>query len=360
MPYYAAGLVERYELIPPGVLEVADVVDIVPCSDVSIGGKYAIVRGREYFKPRLLLVVWPLLPEGNVINLLRPEDAESLKELLLSDTGELTVIGGLAALPVVDALVTASYRTSLAWDCTEFDSDISSVLCDDLQRAGVKLLADLPSPQQVRVAINYGEGRPPPLPFDLQSSSNRIRVDSGCRLSELDAYALGLSTEIVEPEGRRHAVRCEEETLLQAMNFAACAVEAPFPPLRRYFVARFQGRVYASFGLTMSEAESAGYEPAATRIRGWGKSSNILLKAIASREGQLIGVQVVAGEEDAWMLGLLYSAVLARIKVCELSRALSPVDLKGSAFGNVFSKAFAALLRKTTLNRLARSMQRLR
>jgi len=357
LPYYAAGLVERAELIPGGLLEVADLVNVASSEAVSYGDGYLMVDGRQIAKPVVLVSAWPLLNRRGAVNILTPEDAEALRDALQA-AKEVFITGGVAALPVVDALATAGWKVSLTWNCEEFDSDVESVLINELQRGGnVRLISEPPS--DAPLLINFGGGDPPSLPLGRGAAEGFIPVDSSCRVAGSDLHAIGLATKVAEPEGFKHRVACEEEVLLQAMNFAAFKVKAPFPPLRRYFVARFGGRVYASFGLTMGEAESIGYDAAATRIRGWGRCSDVLLKAIASREGHVLGLQVAINEEFAWMLGLLYFIVLSRAKLHEVSRAISPIDLQNPSFEGIFDKAFKALLRKAMLRSLARTSQRL-
>lgn len=159
----------------------------------------------------------------------------------------------------------------MLWNCRELDSDIETVLINELQKEGeVKLASDLPTPSLAQLLINFGNGDPPNLPLAHKPHNNVILVDSSCQVVGFDFYALGLATEVVEPEGFTHSVRCGEETLLRAMNFAARNVGTSYPPLRRYFIARYRDRVYASFGFTMEDAEDADYDAAATRIRGVG------------------------------------------------------------------------------------------
>ena len=356
LPYYAAGLIEKFELFSPFMLEVADLVELERSENVTIGDGEVRVGSRVYAKPLVLFSAWQRLEGAGVINLDTPEESEKLGEAL-SKAKEVIVVGGIAALPVVDALVKANYPVSLVWDDTCFDDDVSLFIREDLQSSGVKLLAQTPAPNSAKLIVNYGGGTHPNLPLKLPLVNGRLRVDSGCRLLSCDASALGLATEVLEPEGWSHAVRCEEETLLQAANFAARAAGIAFPVLRRYFVARFKDKVYASFGLTMKEAEAAGYHAAATRVRGWGRHSGTLVKAVASREGRLLGVQAVIRSEEDTALGLLYVAVVSRIRLLEASRALSPIDPEHQTADSIFSKAAKALLRKVTISKVAKSLQ---
>jgi len=343
LPYYAVGLVNDYRAISPAVLEVVDMVEVVPLADVAdeVGALKEV--GAPGWK--ILLAAWPSMDAKGVVNLLRPEDAEELR-MVLDERREVVVYGGVAALPVVDALVRAGYRVSLVWDGKEFDEEMLWKLRDDLQRAGVRLLAELPEPSGDRVIVNYGGGTAM-TPLDLPLTGGRVYVDAATRVVGRDVYALGMATSVVEPEGFVHEVRCEEEALLQARNFAAHGTGTPHPPLRRYFAGRFLGRVYASFGLTMREAEALKVEASATRIKGWGALGDAVLKVVASRDGSLLGVQVIVSEEWSWALGLLYVMVLARMDLATASRALKPIDPWSSVVDCPFSKAFSALLRKT-------------
>lgn len=357
LPYYAAGLIEKFELFSPVLLEVADLVELERSENVALSDGELKVGDKVYAKPLILVSAWQREGGAKVINLLTPEESEKLSEAL-SKADEVTVIGGITALPVVDALVKANYPVSLVWNDTCFDNDISTLIREDLQKSGVKLLVQRPAPQSVKLIVNYGEGTHLNLPVKLPLRNGKLIVDSSCRLLGCEASALGLATEVLEPEGWSHSVRCEEETLLQATNFAARAAGIAFPVLRRYFVARFKGKVYASFGLTMREAEIAGYDAAATRVRGWGKHSDAILKIVASREGRLLGAQAIVKSEEELALGLLYVAVLSQMRLLEASRALSPVDPEYPTADNIFSKAFNALLRKVVISRLAKSLQR--
>ena len=360
LPYYAAGLVDEVVTVPEGLLEVVDMVDVVSCEEVSIrGGEVVEVRGREYEQPSVLLSIWPRVEGAGVINLLTPEDAERLREAL-ARAEEVVVLGGLAAMPAVDALAAVGLRVSLVWEEACFDEDVSSVIRTELQKAGVRLLAEPPGRDGGRqLVVNYGGGEAPEIPLLPGVRVRRLRVDSGCRLEGGRLAALGAATEVVEPEGSAHAVLCEEEAIAQALNFALREAGLEHAVLRRYFVARFRGRLYASLGLTAREAAALGYDPASTRIRGWGRREGALIKAVASREGRLLGVQAVIDADAGEALGALYAALLSRPRLLELSLALGPMTVEEPYAQTVFSKAFFALLRKAVLGRAVKSLQRL-
>jgi NADPH-dependent 2,4-dienoyl-CoA reductase/sulfur reductase-like enzyme len=359
LPYYAAGLVKSPVLLSEELLSVADLVKVVQASsfeltesgEAKIGGKY-------YANPRLLFSLWPALREQGAIDLLTPEDAELLRERV--DEGRsVTVAGGCAALPVVDAMLRAGVKVQLVWSCESFDDDIARLMLQDLERLGVKTVPEIPRPERGEVVVNYGWGRalgPPQLGL----GGAGVRVDRNCKVlgCARDVYALGLATEVVEPEGLAHRVGSEEEVILQALNFASSAVDASTPAVRRYAVARVGERVYASLGLTQREAEGLGIDCSATRVRGWGVYRDIVVKAVASREGALLGVQVVARAELSPVIGLLYFAVAARANLSEISRVLSPLNPSEPSLGDPFGKAFKALYRKAALRPEAKRAQR--
>jgi hypothetical protein len=82
------------------------------------------------------------------------------------------------------------------------------------------------------------------------------------------------------------------------------------------------------------------------------------VKAIASRRGELIGVQVATESEKSTIIGLLYFAVLTRARLLEASRALCPIDPLTPSFNDPFGKAFRALHRKVELRPEAKRAQR--
>lgn len=61
--------------------------------DVAFSGYCVTIWDRTYVKLKILVAAWPSLNRGNTINLLRPGDADDLRETLQS-AKEVTVIGG--------------------------------------------------------------------------------------------------------------------------------------------------------------------------------------------------------------------------------------------------------------------------
>jgi|GEM_PF-1017934 len=358
LPYYAAGLVKSPVLIGKGTLSIADLIKVVPKSSFELtpDGE-AKIGGGSYASPRILFSLWPSLRERGVVDLLTPEDAELLREKM-EEGRRVIVIGGCAALLVVDAMLRAGAEVQLAWGCDCFDDDIASMIAEDLRRLSVKIV-EVPRSAQDAVIVNYGWGSAPNFP-QLGLRGTKVRVDSGCKVAgqTRDIYAIGLATEVVEPEGVMHSVESEEEVLIQALNFASAAVGMRVPAVRRYAVVRLGERVYASMGLTQKELESMGVECSTTRVRGWGVYKDVVVKAIASREGTLLGVQVAVDAEHSAVIGLLYFAVATRAHLSEISRVLSPLDPLEPSLGDPFGKAFKALHRKVALRPEAKRAQR--
>jgi len=359
LPYWAAGLVESPIAVSKNLISIVDLVKVVPARSLRLAkdGKFEI-DGKIYDNPRVLVSLWPELRRNGVIDLLTPEDAELLRERL-EKVRKVVVVGGLTALPVVDAMLRAGVEVQLVWNSDGFDDDFASMIADDLRKRGVKIVVEIPRPEPDSVIVNYGFGTSPCM-SSLGLGGTRVRVDWSCKVvgCSRDIYAIGLVTEVIEPEKHVHSVGSEEEVLLQALNFASSVASARAPALRRYLAVRLGNTVYASLGLTQREAEEHQLEWAVTKIRGWGTQKGTLVKAIASRNGELIGVQVATASENSAIIGLLYFAVLTRAKLLEASRALSPIDPLTPSLSDPFSKAFRALHRKIELRPEAKRAQR--
>lgn len=359
LPYYAAGLVESPILIGKDTILIADLVKVVPANSVRLANNGEVeIGGRVYDNPRILVSLWPELRMNGVVNLLTPEDAELLREKV-GRLRKVVVVGGCTALPVVDAMLQAGMEVQLVWRVEGFDEDFASIIADDLRRRGVKIVAEIPQPEQGSIIVNYGFGDAPQA-FPLGLGAARVKVDWCGKVagSARSIYAIGLATEVVEPEGTAHAVGSEEEVLLQAWNFASAIAGARVPPLRRYLAVRLGNTLYVSLGFTQREAEELRLEWSATRVRGWGAQKGTVVKAIASREGELIGAQIAVDAENSAIVGLLYFAVLTRAKLHEASRVLSPIDRLTLSFSDPFGKAFRALYRKIELRPKAKLTQR--
>jgi NADPH-dependent 2,4-dienoyl-CoA reductase/sulfur reductase-like enzyme len=359
LPYWAVGLVKSPIAVSRNMISIVDLVKVVPARSVRLAkdGKVEI-DGKIYDNSRVLVSLWPELRRNGVIDLLTPEDAELLRERL-ERARKVVVVGGFTALPVVDAMLRAGVEVQLVWNADGFDEDFASLIADDLRKRGVKIVAEVPHPEPDSVVVNYGFGNPPYIP-SLGLGGTKVRVDWRCRVAgcSRDIYAIGLATEVIEPEKLVHTVGSEEEVLLQALNFASSVAGARAPALRRYLAVRLGNTVYASLGLTQREAEEHRLEWTATRIRGWGAQKDTLVKAIASRRGELIGVQVATESEKSTIIGLLYFAVLTRARLLEASRALCPIDPLPPSFSDPFGKAFRALHRKVELRPEAKRAQR--
>jgi len=358
LPYYAVGLAKSPVLIGKEMLSIVDLVKVVPASsfELAVDGEVKIGR-KGYAGPRMLFSLWPALRERDVIDLLTPEDSELLREEM-EKRRRVVVTGGCAALSVVDAMLRVGVEVQLAWSCDGFDDDIASLIAEDLRRQNVKMMAEIPRSERDAVIVNYGWGSAPNFP-QLGLGGARVRVTCDCRVAghARDVYAIGLATEVAEPEGSTHGVGSEEEVLLQALNFASAAVGVRVPAIRRYMAARLGEKVYASLGLTQREAERLGIEYSATRVRGWGTYKDVVVKAVASREGVLLGAQVAASVEHSAIIGLLYFAVATRAHLGEISRVLSPLNPLELSLGDPFGKAFKALFRKVTLRPEAKRAQ---
>jgi len=359
LPYWAVGLVKSPVAVSKNIISIVDLVKVVPARLVQLAKNGKVeVDGNIYDNPRVLLSLWPELRRNGVIDLITPKDAELLRESL-ERVRKVVVVGGLTALPVVDAMLRAGMEVQLVWNAEGFDDDFASMIASDLRKRDVKIVAEIPRPERDSVVVNYGFGNPPHM-SSLGLGGTKVRVNWTCRVvgCSHDIYAIGLATEVAEPEGLVHAVGSEEEVLLQALNFASSVADARAPALRRYLAVRLGNTVYASLGLTQREAEEHQLEWAVTRIRGWGAHKGTLVKAIASRNGELIGVQVATDSENSAIIGLLYFAVLTRAKLLEASRALSPIDPLTPSLSDPFSKAFRALHRKIELRPEAKRAQR--
>ncbi|RLF06769.1 MAG: hypothetical protein DRK00_00620 [Thermoprotei archaeon] len=363
LPYYSAGLVDTPQLISRPLLELADLVRVIAWDHVEIRSPNELVVGGEaYSNPHLVISAWPScepLKGRRVLSLETPEDAEVLKDFLSSGLEEAVVLGGAAALPLVDSLVRVGVKPTLVWGEGPFDSDVLSMLLEDLRAQGVKLAERLEEAPRDALHISYAWGWAPQYPR-LGLAAPRISVDKSCRVLGLsDVSAFGCATEVVGPEGYTHLVESEEEAMLQATS---CALSlAGLEPLTaaRYFAARLGDKIYASLGLTQREAERLSMKPAVTRIRGWGLRSSALIKLVASRDARLIGAQLIVGAEAADLLGLLYYAICAKASLHDLLCTLSPLDPSRPILDTPLHHAFWALLRKTALRRLARELQRL-
>ncbi|MCS7105188.1 MAG: NAD(P)/FAD-dependent oxidoreductase [Thermofilaceae archaeon] len=357
LPYYAVGLLEEPFLISGRLLETSDLVRIVSASDVVVEEKYEIsVKRRVYTNPLVLISVWPELApsDDRTINLLYPEDAEELSEKL-AYINDIVVTGGIAALPLVDALLNVGVKPKLVWHTGEFDEDFTGLLTKRLETKGVKLVPEIPS--HYTLIVNFGGGWIPSNPF-LKRRAEFVQVDALGKALVNDAlYAIGLATMVKEPEGIFHTVRSEEEVLLQAFNFAMGLVDMRAPSLRRYYAARLDDVVFASFGFTQKEAAELKLNPVVTRIRGWGRWSNTVIKAIASKQGLLLGVQAQVDAESSILLGMLYHAVVSRAKIDELARAFCPLDPQAPSLGDPLSRTFQALLRKIVMGKAGRRVQ---
>ncbi|RLE88834.1 MAG: hypothetical protein DRJ67_00985 [Thermoprotei archaeon] len=363
LPYYSAGLIDSPQLISRPLLELADLVRVVAWDHVEARRPgELVVEGKAYLSPRLVVSAWPSCEAVRgraVLSLETPEDAETLKDLLSAGLSEVVVLGSAAALPLVDSLLRAGIKPILVWEGAPFDSDMLSVLLEDLKARGVKLVDDLDKAPRSALHVSYAWGLAPQYP-QLGLTARRIRVDETGSVQGLTSvWALGCATEVIGSGGHIHSVESEEEVLLQAIACALSLAGAGSLAVTRYFTARLGDRVYASLGLTQREAEQLGMRPAVTRIRGWGPWSNTLVKLVASRGARLVGAQLVIGAEATGLLGLLYHAVRARAGLHDLLCALSPLNPLQPILDDPLHHAFWALLRKTALKHWARERQRL-
>ncbi len=362
LPYYAVGLAASPQLISVDLLTLSDLAEIVNLRDIVVTRPGEFTANGESRQGTLLISTWPEPEVGTrrCLNLKNPESAKLLRELL--HAGEkVAIVGSMAALPLIDALLKAGFKQLFFYldkNIKIFDNDTLEWILKDLTDCGVRLIDSLDKIDDKSLLVSYAWGKAQQPTWLSLKEGPRIVVDRYCNVVGVPGVkAIGCATRIVGQKGYELDVACEGEAMLQAQSCFLDLMGLKPVNVKRFFIAQLGSRLYASLGILQEEAESLGIRVSVTKVKGWRGWSDTSLKMVASRGGRLLGVQLMTGLEKAALIGFLYSAVRAGRSLRELLYALNPLEVFELSFEDPFHRALQALFRKTVLRALAKRSQ---
>lgn len=362
LPYYAVGLEASPQLISADLLTSSDLVEIVNPQDIIVTKPGEFAANGESHRGPLLISTWPEPEVGTrrCLNLKNPESAKLLRESL--HAGEkVAILGSMAALLLIDALLKAGYKQLFFYldkNVKIFDNDVLEWILKDLTDRGVRLIDSLDKVDDKSLLVSYAWGKVQQPTWLSLREGPRIVVDRYCNVVGIPGVkAIGCATKIIGRNGYELDVACEGEAMLQAQSCFLDLIGLKPVNIKRFFTAQLGSRLYASLGMLQEEAESLGVRVSVTKVRGWRGWSDTSLKMVASRRGRLLGVQLTTGLEKAALIGFLYSAVRAGRSLKELLYALNPLEVFELSFEDPFHRALQAVYRKTVLRVLAKRSQ---
>ncbi|MEM1509007.1 MAG: hypothetical protein QXY49_05085 [Thermofilaceae archaeon] len=362
LPYYAVGLTASPQLISTTLLSSSDLIEVINPQDIKVTGPGEFIVDEEVHRGTLLVSIWPEPDIGarKCLNLKNPESAKLLRECLHTEK-HVTVIGSIAALPLIDALLKAGFKQLYFYldkSAKIFDNDIQEQILKNLTECGVKLIDGLDKIDEKSLIVSYAWGKAPqPIWLSLKRGS-RIIVDRFCNVMGIPGIkAIGCATKIVGQKGYKFDVTCEGESMLQAQSCFLDLIGLEPVNIKRCFIAQLGDKLFASLGMLPSEAESLGRRVSVTKIRGWGAWSETSLKIVASQKGKLLGIQLITSLDKAMLIGFLYCIVRAEENLRKLLYALNPLAVFELSFEDPFHRALQALFRKIVLRALAKRSQ---
>lgn len=362
LPYYAVGLIASPQLISTALLSSSDLIEVINLQDIEVTRPGEFIVDEEVHRGTLLISIWPEPDVGarKCLNLKNPESAKLLRELLHTRK-RVTVIGSIAALPLIDAFLKAGFKQLsfyLDKNVKIFDNDIQDQILKNVIDCGVRLIDSIDKIDDKSLLVSYAWGKAQQLTWLSLKENSRITVDRFCNVVGVSGTkAIGCATRIVGQKGYGFDVTCEGESMLQAQSCFLDLIGLEPVNIKRCFIAQLGDKLYASLGMLQSEATSLGIRVSVTKVRGWGVWSETSLKIVASRRGKLLGVQLITGLDKATLIGFLYCAVRAGENLRKLLYALNPLAVFELSFEDPFHRAIQALFRKVVLRVLAKRSQ---
>lgn len=354
LPYYSLKLIDSPLVLHRSLLTRVDLVDLVSTGEVRLeppgpgavegeGPFDEVVFVNQAFAP-------PPTSKRPWFSMHNVETALQVGEQVLDKAGEVVVVDGLIAAPMIDALLRAGKRPVVCL------GDHLAVLEPELQR----LLVERLTHHGVRIVRSVSEA-PPELPhISVFPERPGVHLDAFAHPGSVDedyrpttpqtARVLGLGIRIRRFRGLlEQLVVSEEELLLHAQSCAFKLAGKKRSCPNRYLTVWLMDEFFAVLGLNKGEAARAFGDVASIRIKGTGRWSGLTMKAISDRSGNILGIQIYGSAEHAALVGLLYHIVNSGANVSQLLDSLAPIDHRHPAVDDPIHRGFEALFRKVFL-----------